>query len=423
MPGCVAGCPAQVEIPQFLRAFAAGDIASAYGILQQRNVLPEMCGYVCPAECQCENGCLEKIFSGKGLPIRDIQLVVCKLARWRGLTGVRLPEQASGKEVAVIGAGPAGLACAIRLLELGHSVAIYDRAVALGGTPQMSIPAFRYAEADEIDAILAPASEGGRLRLFLGKTFGVDYALEQLRANYDAVFIGIGLADSEGLGKAKGVMGATAFLKLAKEGKPPVLPPAVAVLGGGNTAMDAALVAKRLGCRDVYLVYRRSFAEMPAWPTERDSALAEGVHFLLLAAPLGYDVDSDGNLIGVRICRTELGEPDQSGRRQPRNLPKTESLLRVGMAIEAFGQGVAPEIRRQLAALDFTPDNLLDVHPETMAASLAGVFAGGDIVNGGATVVQSVVEGMRAAGAIDVYLRSAKCAASPANGQFPKSDV
>jgi len=408
VPTCQSGCPAHVEIPRFLKAFAAGDVDAAYKILRARNVLPEMCGYVCPSEVQCEGGCVEEVFAENPLPIRDIQLVTCRAARLKGITGVVIPKTPSGKRVAVVGGGPAGLACAIRLLERGHAVTILDKGSALGGTPDTVIPGTRYGDAQaEVEAILAPALAARRLTVEFGKTLGADVALAALRQDFDAVFLGLGLTGSTSLGEADGVVDALAFLRSAKNGACRAVPSRVAVLGGGNTAMDAASTAKRLGALDVYVVYRRSFNELPAWPEERDRCLKAGVHFLILQQPVEYLTDAGGRLTGVKMARTELGDPDASGRRRPVVVPGSETVLAVGLVIEAIGQGLSDEVRSALAAgVELTDKGLVKTRNGSTATSAPGVYAGGDLVNGGTTAVQGVAEGMRAAEEIERMLRS-----------------
>ncbi len=424
---CTAGCPARVDVPAFVKAFAEGDIARAYRVLRQSNALPEMCARVCPAEVQCEGGCLESIFCENPVPIRDIQLATCVLARERSLIGVVVPEEPSGRKIAVVGGGPAGVAAAITLLEKGHAVTVLERGERLGGTPDGIIPSERYATAEgEVDAVLAPARESGRLVVESGRELGRDVSVEQLRDEYDAVLLAVGLAGSTSLGETPGalapdgspavnaagggapeaVVDALAFLKRAKSGELGEIPDKVAVLGGGNTAMDAAVAARALGARDVYLVYRRSFAEMPAWPSERKALLASGVHVLLLTQPTGYVVDEAGGLTALRIARTGLGEPDDSGRRRPVVVPGSESALKVGLVVEALGQGVPDELGGALAGLAFTDSGLVKVAGDgSFATALDGVFAAGDLVNGGTTAVRGIAEGMKAAEEIDGFLR------------------
>jgi NADPH-dependent glutamate synthase beta subunit-like oxidoreductase len=364
-----------------------------------------MCATICPSEVQCEGGCLENIFCLNPIAIRDIQLVVSRIARREGLAGVRLPEQASGKRVAIVGGGPAGVAGAIKLLELGHQVTIFERGQKLGGTPDCIIPADRYGEAgSEVDAILEPAREAGRVEVEFGRALGEDVALDDLRRDHDAVLIAVGLSKSSSLGKADGVVDALAFLRQAKDGSLASVPDKVAVLGGGNTGVDAAVTARNLGATDVYLVYRRSFGEMPAWPKERDEALVSGVHLMLLTQPVGYEIDRDGKLTGLRVQRTELGAPDDSGRRRPVPVEGSESVLNVGLVVEALGQGVSDALREALKGVAFTKRGLIETVNGSSATSVDGVFAAGDLVNGGTTAVQGISEGMQAAEEIDACL-------------------
>jgi NADPH-dependent glutamate synthase beta subunit-like oxidoreductase/2,4-dienoyl-CoA reductase-like NADH-dependent reductase (Old Yellow Enzyme family) len=396
---CAAACPAHIDIPNFLKAFARGDIAAAYSTLRERNVLPEMCGFVCPANEQCQGHCVEDIFVKNPVPIQDIQVVVARSARLQGLTGVKLGA-ATGKRVTVVGGGPAGLACAIRLLERGHNLTLIERSARLGGTPQTSIPEERYADADaEVEAILAPALAAGRLEVRLHTALGRDTTLDAVRQATDAVFLGVGLTATARLGDANGVTDALTFLRDAKRGALPPLPARVAVLGAGNTAMDAASTALGLGARDVTLIYRRSFREMPAWKAERDAFLAKGGNILLLHQPVGYEQDAGGQVRGVRLVRTELGEPDASGRRRPVPLPGTASVFACDLVIEAMGQALDEDLRQALAGIEITPGGLIAVDAH-FATSLPAVFAAGDAVNGGTTAVQGIAEALRTAEAI-----------------------
>ena len=396
---CTRGCPARVDVPAFIKAFADGDIAAAYRVLRESNVLPEMCGCVCPSEVQCEGACVEKIFCEKPVPIRDIQLGLCRLARRAGLTGVRVPEQPSEKKIAIVGGGPAGVAAAIKLLEAGHHVTIFERGQRLGGTPDTIVPMERYVEAEtEIDAILEPARKANRIEIKFGQELGGGMTLDVLRKQYDAVLLALGLGGSVSLGKADGAVDALKFLRNVKSGDVNTVPDKVAVLGGGNTAMDAAVTARRLGASDVYLVYRRSFAEMPAWPAEREKFMASGGHCMILTQPLGYETDKEGRIAGLKIQRTELGEPDASGRRRPVPVPGSESVLTAGMVIEAIGQELSEGTRAALQGLIFTKSGSVQTKAEDpFATSLDRVFAAGDLINGGTTAVQAVAEGMKAA--------------------------
>ncbi len=405
---CTAGCPARVDVPAFLKAYAQDDIQAAYAILRRANALPETCAWVCPSEVQCEGGCVENIFCEHPVPIRDIQLDVCRRARRMNLTGVRLPAQAGpGRSVAIVGGGPAGIACAVYLLEHGHGVTIFERDDQIGGIPDRVIPRHRYREAGiETEAILRPAQNAGRLNLQSGRILGVNLDLETLRREYDAVFLAIGLEGTVSLGTAPKVFEALAYLRAVKSGEAPDLGPRCAVLGAGNTAIDAALTALQSGVRDLYLVYRRSYREMPAWPREREQFLQSGGHLMLLTQPLGYIVDSRGRLTGLRVARTILSAPDDSGRRRPSVVPDSESILAVDSVIEALGQSLGERLSSALQPLVFRANGRLAADPVSQATSVAGIFAGGDLINGGATVVQAVADGKRAADAIDRFLNA-----------------
>ncbi len=404
---CTQGCPAQIDIPAFIQAFLDGDTAAAYEVLRAKNVLPEMCGSVCPACEQCEGRCLEQTFCEDPVPIQDIQLAVARTARLEGLTGVPLPRSPSGRRIAVIGGGPAGLGCAIKLLEAGHAVTILEKNQCLGGVPETTIPEDRFGSyVDEIGAVLGPAIDAGRLQVRCGAAIGGEADLAALREQFDAVFVGVGLPEATSLGQGKGVVGALQFLADAKAGNRAECPDRVAVLGAGNTAMDAATTALRLGARDVHLVYRRSFKEMPAWRQERDAYLNAGGNVLLLTQPVSYETDADGQLTGLRVARTELGEPDTSGRRRPLVIPNTEYVLPVDLIVEAMGQRLPDDVRDAFSGLEFASGGLLRVEPDTGRTNLPDVYAGGDLVNGGTTAVQGIVEGMRAAASINSDLAS-----------------
>ena len=399
---CSAACPAHVDIPGFIRAFGQNNIREAYRILRASNVLPEMCAYVCPVEEQCQGNCLEKIFCLSPIAVADIQLVTARAARLMGITGVAVPDRQSGKSIGIVGGGPAGIACAIRLLEMGHSVTIYEKNKKLGGTPSTIIPGYRFGEGlEEINAILKPAIEKKRCSVVYNHVFGTGSKLDGLRKKHNAMLLAMGL--DSGAGEGPGVTDALSFLSLAKQGKFKNLPDRVAVIGGGNTAIDAAMTAKKQGVRDVYLVYRRSFNQMPAWKSERDSLLDAGVHLMILSQPAGY-VFKGKRLCGMKIVRTRLGEPGASGRRRPEVVPKSGSILDVGMVIEATGQKISKKVLAALAPVVVTKNGLIAADSATFATSEKGVFAAGDCVNGGETAVRGVAEGMKAAENINAYL-------------------
>lgn len=405
-PTCQTGCPAGVNVPGFVTAIADGDERRAYAVLRESNPLPEMCAYVCPSETQCEGACVQQYIGPGPVPIRQLQAYVCEVARREGWTALEEPVQLREERVAIIGAGPAGVACAIRLLQEGFAVTIIDAAQEPGGVASETIPIERLtatAAPEEIACILE-GCETGRLQWRLGTRMGADLTVDDLLAEgFDAVFVGVGMSESVGLPGAQppdaGVMDALDFLRRAKSDAPLEVPARVAVLGGGNTAMDAAVTAKELGAMDVYLVYRRSFPEMPAWPAERDEALERGVHFMLLTQPLGY-VAEDGRLTGVRVASTVLGEPDDSGRRRPVVDESTERVLAVDLAIEAIGQAAPSDLSEWLPGVELTDRGLIATRGVSGKTSRDRVYAGGDIVNGGETVVRAVADGVAAADAI-----------------------
>ena len=406
-PTCKDGCPAGVDIPGFVTALAEGDIRKSYEILRERNALPEMCGYVCPAEVQCQGHCIENVFSNDPVPIKELQQYVSMVARQKGWASLPVSDKPTGKRVAVIGAGPAGLACASRLLQMGHGVDLFDLCPTLGGVAAGAIPEKRLrAEAfeDEVEAIFADM--GSESFVFHGgQGLSQCETVEKFTGEYDAVFLGMGLGRSLPLSESRpeGVEDAIAFLERAKRDGARV-PERVAVLGGGNTAMDAATTAAACGARDVYIVYRRSFAEMPAWPSDRQEALDMGIHFLLLTQPVGYVAGEDGKLTGLRVARTVLGEPDASGRRRPVTVPDSESVLPVEMVLEALGQGLPEGFEELIPGVELTSKRLVQAD-ENGRTSRDGIFAGGDVTNGGTTAVQAIAEGMRAAAAIDEFVR------------------
>ncbi|MFZ5515637.1 MAG: FAD-dependent oxidoreductase [Candidatus Zhuqueibacterota bacterium] len=407
---CQLACPAGLDVPGFIRAYAENDIEKAYSILAERNVFPEMCALICPVEVQCQGACLETILSGMPVAIADIQRDIARKAREMGLTAVRIPGHSTGKKVAVVGAGPAGIACAAKLLQLGHSVEILERADNVGGIPGTTIP---FARIDveivcaEADSLFTEAQKKERLTIRTKFPLNKTNSLDALQHNYDAIFLGFGLSASMSLPGATSVPGgvedALSFLKRMKTRRDVAVGGKVAVLGGGNTAIDAAVVAKQNGAQDVYIIYRRSFNEMPAWPKERDEALEQGIHFMILSQPLDY-IAENGRLVGLKIVRTELGEADGSGRRRPVNIPGSEFILRIDHAIEAIGQRIDDETRQALGGIALNDNGWLRVDVQ-FRTSMNRVYAGGDIINGGATAVQAVTDGMQAAVVMDQALK------------------
>jgi 2,4-dienoyl-CoA reductase (NADPH2) len=410
-PTCVSRCPASVNIPEFVGHIAAGRFQAAYETLRAANVLAAVCGYVCPSETLCESACINQHYS-ESVPIRHLQRWISRKAVEEGWVlesrRVRKPSQ---KRVAVLGAGPAGVSAAVTLASLGHSVTLFDRGEKPGGTAAATIPEERLPGPllrAEIQGVLQGSGvTTQRFRAPLDASYTLDDVLSE---GFDAALIALGLSQSAPLSAANsprsGRVGALEFLSKIKGGES--VTGTVLVIGGGNTAIDAAVSAKKAGASDVSIVYRRSFLEMPAWPAERDAAMRSGINFLFLTAPVDYQVDGNGALTGLRVIRTRMSGPGPDGRRMPIPIEGTQHAVPAEMVIEALGQQIGKELRIALSGVRLTDRGLVWVQPGGCQTTKTGVFAAGDIINGGATVVQAVAEGTRAAREIDTYLRGIK---------------
>jgi NADPH-dependent glutamate synthase beta subunit-like oxidoreductase len=326
----------------------------------------------------------------------------------RSLTVAALPPTPAPRRIAVVGAGPAGVAAAVALAGRGYAVTLLEAAGAPGGLAAATIPRERLPDsliAREIEDVLA--ASGNVTRRTTARLDG-QYPLDHIFSEgFDAVLLATGLSRSVELPGASrprsGVVGALEFLAQVKRGAR--VWGDVLVLGGGNTTIDAALSAKRAGADSVAIVYRRSFAEMPAWPEERDAAIRAGIHLLILTQPLDYAADAEGRLIGLKVVRTCLVAAADGGRPVPRAIAGTEHVIPAQLVIEAIGQQVGEELRAALPGVSFTRQGLIETREGSFHTRRDGVFAAGDIVNGGTTVVQAVAEGTRAAAEIDSWLR------------------
>lgn len=407
---CQTACPAGIDIPEFIRLFQEGDERGAYEVIRRANILPEVCAWLCPVEQQCEGACLQYSLGKQALPIADIQRYLASQANAYGWSKLRIPDTFTGKRVAVVGAGPAGLAATAVLLEAGHQVTLFDRCGTMGGMIESVIPPSRQQSAlrHELSGLFDDVP-GDRLVLRLGRGLDKRFTLDDMMAEgYQAVFLGMGLSEAmcSTTQTAEGLYDALSFLNLARERRlPDVTNKRVAVIGGGNTAMDAAVSAIDLGAQDVYLLYRRSFSEMPAWASERERAIEAGVHFLVLTQQLDYKI-KDGVLTGVCVCPCRLTGADTDGRRRPEPDRDNAYGLDVNVVVEAIGQRVPAELISVLPGVVFK-DGVVQTRPDSLMTSRENVYAGGDLVSGPKTVVAAVAAGMAAGRQIDRQLQTA----------------
>jgi glutamate synthase (NADPH/NADH) small chain len=417
-PQCVKGCPVGVRIPEFIDLVAKGKFVEAARKIRETNALPAVCGRVCPQEEQCEMPC---VLGKKGEPVAigRLERFVADFERVTGNVVVPAPAPPTGKRVAVVGAGPAGLTVAGDLVRIGHDVTIFEALHEPGGVLMYGIPEFRLpkeivrAEVDYIRKL------GAKLEcnVVVGKSVTVDELLSEER--FDAVFIGSGAGlpyfmniPGESL---VGVYSANEYLTRVNLMKAYRFPEAdtpvcrarrVAVVGGGNVAMDAARTAVRLGAEKVSLVYRRSRKEMPARIEEVHHAEEEGIEFHMLTNPVAFHGNEEGFVTEVECQRMELGEPDASGRRRPVPVQGSEFRLAAEAVIVAIGNGANPLVPATTPGLEASRWGNILADPETGKTSRKGVFAGGDIVIGAATVILAMGAGRKAAAAIDGYLKT-----------------
>lgn len=418
---CVSGCPVKIHIPEFISKIKEGDFEGAYRVIARSSSLPAVCGRVCPQETQCESKCVRGI-KGESVGIGRLERFV---ADWHNTFSSEAPKkpQSNGKRVAVVGSGPSGLTCAGDLAKLGYSVTVFEALHTAGGVLVYGIPEFRLPKAivaKEVEALRA-LDVDIQTNVVIGKTLTVD---ELFDMGYEAVFIssGAGLPNFMGIpGESfKGVYSANEFLtrsnlmKAYRENPdtPIMKGGKVAVVGGGNVAMDAARTALRLGAEKVYIVYRRSMDELPARREEVEHAIEEGIDFKLLNNPveiLGYNNpenprdEKNGFVMGMKCIRMELGEPDERGRRRPVEIPNSEFTLDVDTVIISIGTSPNPFIKDTTEGLSVNSRGGIIIDENAMT-SRVGVYAGGDAVTGAATVISAMGAGKAAASAIHDYL-------------------
>ena len=413
-PKCVNGCPVNVHIPEFIAKVAEGKFDEAFGVITSTNSLPAICGRVCPQENQCEGQCIRGI-KGEPVGIGRLERFVADYHNTHGHQGgAPVVPESNGHKVAVVGSGPAGLTCAGDLARLGYQVTIFEAFQVAGGVLMYGIPEFRLPKSIVQQEIKTLEKMGVEIQpdMVIGKILSVD---ELMESGYDAVFIGSGAGLPRFMnipGEAQvGVCSANEYLTRINlmhgyddnYATPVIRSRAVAVVGGGNVAMDAARSALRMGAEHVYIVYRRSEAEMPARLEEVHHAKEEGVEFQNLCNPVEILGDENGRVNGLKCIRMELGEPDESGRRRPIAIPDSEFVLDVDTVIMAIGTSPNPLISSTTEGLDTNRWGCLIVN-EDMATTKDKVYAGGDAVTGAATVILAMGAGKTAAASIDEIL-------------------
>ena len=414
-PRCVAACPVSVKIPEFISHVAAGNFAEAASVIAKDSSLPAVCGRVCPQETQCEGSCILGI-KGESVAIGKLERFVADWSRENG--GVK-PEiaPANGHKVAVIGSGPAGLACASDLAKLGYDVTVFEALHRPGGVLEYGIPEFRLPKDKVVAAEIASVKALGvkiETNVIAGRTVTVDSLLDE--EGFSAVFIGSGAGLPRFMNipgeHYNGVFSANEFLtrnNLMKAYRDDYDTPIrtgkkVVVVGGGNVAMDAARTALRLGA-ETTIVYRRTEKELPARQEEVHHAKEEGIQFAMLTNPVEVIGDENGWVKSVKCIRMELGEPDESGRRSPVEVPGSEFEIETDTVIMSLGTSPNPLIAKTTAGLETTRRGCL-VADENGATTRPGVFAGGDAVTGAATVILAMGAGRKAAAAIHEYIQS-----------------
>ena len=413
---CVSGCPVQINIPEFIAHVAKGDFEAAYGVIARSSSLPAVCGRVCPQENQCEGKCVRGI-KGESVGIGRLERFVADWHNAHSDGKTEVKPQSNGHKVAVIGSGPSGLTCAGDLAKKGYEVTVFEALHLAGGVLVYGIPEFRLPKAivqREIDGLV---SLGVKIdtNMVIGKVLSIDELMSEY--GFEAVFIGSGAGlprfmyiPGENL---KGVYSANEFLtrvnlmKAYKDGSTTPIKNSkkVAVVGGGNVAMDAARCAKRLGAEEVYIVYRRSEQELPARREEVEHAKEEGIIFKLLSNPVEILPDDNKFVKGMKCVEMELGEPDESGRRRPQVKANSEFVIDVDCVIMSIGTSPNPLIKSTTKGLETQKWGGI-IADETGLTSREGVFAGGDAVTGAATVILAMGAGKNAAAAIDEYIKS-----------------
>ena len=413
---CIQGCPVSINIPGFIAKIKDGDIEGAYHVISESSALPAICGRVCPQESQCECKCIRGI-KGEPVSIGKLERFVADYALEHDIKPQKA-EKTNGHKVAVIGSGPSGLTCAGDLAKLGYEVTVFEALHELGGVLVYGIPEFRLPKEKVVKKEIEKVKELGvkfETNVVIGKSTTIDQLMEE--EDFEAVFIGSGAGLPMFMGipgeTANGVFSANEYLTRSnlmkaydrKDSMTPIFKSTnVAVFGGGNVAMDAARTALRLGAERVDIIYRRSRDEMPARKEEIEHAVEEGCNLRLLSQPVEIIGDENGIVKGVVIRKCELGEPDASGRRSPVEIPGSDYTEPYDTVIVAIGNASNPLIKKTTPEIETNKRGNFIVNPDTCETSMKGVYAGGDIVLGAATVILAMGQGRKAAAAICSYL-------------------
>lgn len=422
-PLCVPGCPVRIDIPGFIAKIKEGDLKGSNDILLKSSSLSSICGRVCPQESQCEKTCVRGLGNNpaKGIikepvAIGRLERFVADYARENNLVEFHKAES-NGHKVAIVGAGPSGLTCAGDLAKLGYEVTIFEALHVAGGVLSYGIPEFRLPKA--IVQKEAENLEKMGVKIKTNEVIGKIHSIDELMADgYEAVFVGSGAGlprfmnipgeNLKGVFSANEILTRINLMKAFKEGSdtPIMHGKRVAVVGGGNVAMDACRSAMRLGAEKVYIIYRRSLEELPARKEEVEHAMEEGIEFLLLHNPTAIVGNDDLFVTGIKVVKMELGEPDESGRRRPVVVEGSEFEIPVDVVIEAIGTSPNPLIKNTTAGLECNPHGCIITKGESGETTKEGVYAGGDAVTGAATVILAMGAGKNAAEAIDEYIKS-----------------
>ena len=411
---CVQGCPVSINIPEFIHNVKEGNFEEAYKVIGKSSALPAVCGRVCPQETQCEGQCIRGI-KGEAISIGKLERFVADWARENNVSP-EMPTEKKGKKVAVIGSGPSGLTCAGDLAKMGYDVTIFEALHEAGGVLVYGIPEFRLPKKTVVASEIENVKKLGvkiETNVVIGKSMTIDQLINE--EGFDAVFIGSGAGLPRFMGipgeNANEVFSANEYLtrsNLMKAFREDYDTPIarfkkVAVVGGGNVAMDAARTALRLGA-EVHIVYRRSEEELPARAEEVHHAKEEGIIFDLLTNPTEVLTDDKGNVTGIKCVKMELGEPDASGRRKPVEVPDSEFVMDLDAVIMSLGTSPNPLISSTTKGLEINKRKCIVAEETNGQTSKEGIYAGGDAVTGAATVILAMGAGKAAAKGIDEYL-------------------